>query len=853
MKLYAILAAAALCASAAFGQLALTGTVVDPTGAGVPRATVALKPSTGRGATIASATADDLGRFRIERVVAGRYEIDVDAGRAFAPLRREVDVMSATPPLVLQLALASVRETVDVTGEEVRPSVDTAANLDTTTVSGAALDQLPVFDNDYVGALSHLLDPASIATGGATIVVDGVEMKSAGVPKSAVQEIAINDDPYSAEWSRPGRGRIEIVTKPGSGHLRGDVNVTFRNAALAARSYFAPVKPPEQRQAAEVVLSGPVGGGGDTSFLMTFSRQSDDASAVVHALTLAGPIDQNVAAPSTNSELMVRVAHAWNEKHRLSLQVNSKRSTSAMQGVGGVVLPQAGVSSRARENDLFFTVHSIFTPEWLNQFQLTLEFDREPATSVSDARGVIVRDAFVGGGAQATILRTESGGKLNDIVTLSRRNQVIKFGVQIPNLNRRVWDDQTNQGGTFSFATLADYAAGRPYAWTVQQGTGRVSLWWREYGAFVQDQVRLGPNLQVSFGLRYDWQAFFHDGNNFAPRASVAWAPRKDGKTVVRAGGGVFYDRSGVGPVASLLLHNGQTLRSYTILDPSYPDPFSGGTTLANVPTNLTVLAPDIQIPYSLQYSAGIERQLTKTAAMVIGYRGSRGVHLFRSVDANAPLPPRYDAVPDAQIGHVQQIRSDGRLRSDALEVTLRGRAGARLSGQVQYTLSRALNNTGGVFWYPADQYAPADAEWGPADFDVRHRLNVLATIKGGRWGNLGLSERFASALPYSETAGVDLFHTALPNARPAGVGRNRLRASSYSALDLRWSREVALSAEKGDKARALTFSLEAFNVFNHPNFTGYVGNIRSPFFRAPTSVFAGRRLQVAAEVKFGG
>jgi hypothetical protein len=179
-------------------------------------------------------------------------------------------------PIVIQLSLAAVEESLDVTADDARPSVDTAANLDTTTLSGAALDQLPVFDQDFVGALSQFLDPASIATGGATIVVDGVEMKSAGVPKSAVQEISINDDPYSAESSRPGRGRIEIITKPGSGHLRGNVNFTFRNAALATRSYFAPAKPPEQRQAAEGVLSGPIGKEG-TSYLMTFSRQNDDA------------------------------------------------------------------------------------------------------------------------------------------------------------------------------------------------------------------------------------------------------------------------------------------------------------------------------------------------------------------------------------------------------------------------------------------------------------------------------------------------------------------------------------------------------------------------------------------------
>jgi outer membrane receptor protein involved in Fe transport len=828
-------------------QVVVTGTVIDPSGAAVAGANVSV-----RGTTNVSAVADNLGNFRIEALTPGRYRMDVKAGDAFKPLRRDVIVSPAMAPLVIQLSLAAVEESLDVTADDARPSVDTAANLDTTTVSGAALDQLPVFDQDFVGALSQFLDPASIATGGATIIVDGVEMKSAGVPKSAVQEISINDDPYSAESSRPGRGRIEIITKPGSGHLRGNVNFTFRNAALATRSYFAPVKPPEQRQAAEGVLSGPIGKEG-TSFLMTFSRQNDDAAAVVHALTPDGAFDQTVAAPSTNTEFMARVTHDWNEKHRGSLQVNWKRSANQMQGVGGVVLPQAAVNASSREDDLFFTVHSILTPERLNQFQLTVELNREPSTSISTLPGIIVRDAFTSGGAQSTILRTESGGKLNDFVTISHGKHIVKFGVQIPNLNRRVWDDETNRGGTFSFATLADYAASRPYAYTVQRGSGRVSLWWREYGAFVQDQVRLSPKLQASFGLRYDWQAFFHDANNFSPRASLAWSPANDGKTIIRGGAGLFYDRTGVGPVASLMLHNGTTLRSYTILNPSYPDPFAGGVSLANVPTNVTQLASDVQIPYTLQYSVGVERQLAKSLSFVAGYRASRGHHLFRSVDVNAPLPPAYSSVPVPSLGHVQQIRSDGRLRSDALELTLRGRAGKRLSGQAQYTLSRASNDTGGIFWYPSNQYAPVSAEWGPADFDVRHRLNLLGTLSAGRWGNFGLSGRFTSALPYSETAGTDPFHTGMANARPTGVGRNTLRGSGYRNVDLRWSHDVRLTEAKGEKGRELTLSVDAFNILNHPNFTGYVGNVRSPFYLSPTSVSPGRRLQLSAEVKFGG
>jgi outer membrane receptor protein involved in Fe transport len=828
--------------------MAISGFVSDPSGAAVAGATITLRMGT---TSTAPAISDQHGQFRVERVAPGRYQIEVKAGDAFTTLRQSVTIDASTPPLQLTLSLSAIEESVDVTANEVRPSLDTAANLDTTTLSGNALDQLPVFDQNLIGALSSFLDPSALSTGGVTIVVDGVEMKSAGVPRSAIQEIAINSDPYSAESSRPGRGRIEIMTKPGSGDFRGSVNFAFRNSSLATRSYFAPSKPPERRHAVEGVFGGPLGSDGKTSFLTSFSQQNDAASAIVHAVTPSGPFDQNVTTPSTNTEIMARVTHDWNERHRASLQVNWKRFENLEQGAGGFVLPEAAVNSKSSEQDVFLNVRSLLSPVKMNQFQLTLEFDHEPTVSISSLPGLIVRDAFTAGGAQGTLRKTESGGKLNDIVTLTRGKHVLRFGLQIPNLNRRVFDDQTNQGGTFSFANLADYEAGRPYAYVVQQGAGHVSFWWREYGGFVQDQIKVTSNLQASLGLRYDWQSYFHDTNNFSPRASLAWSPRKDGRTVVRTGAGIFYDRSGVSPIAALLLHNGQTLRSYTILNPSYPDPFAGGQSVASSPVNITELAQNVQIPYSFQYGTSIEQQLTKAASIVIGYRGSHGYHMFRSVNVNAPLAPDYTTTPDPRYGQIQEIRSDASQRSDALELTLRARRGKRMSGQVQYTFSRTRNDSSGIFWYPADQYAPVSNEWGSADYDQRHRLNALLTVSLGRWIDIGLSARLASALPYTLTAGEDLFHTGLSNARPAGAGRNTLRGSGYSSVDARWSHDIALPGSNEDHQKALTVGLDAFNIFNHPNFSGYVGNVRSPFYRSATVVAPGRRLQLSAELKF--
>ena len=96
--------------------------------------------------------------------------------------------------------------------------------------------------------MSRFLDAGSIGTSGVTLVVDGVEATRAGVSASAIQEVKINQDPYSAEYPRPGRGRIEIITKPGSSEFHGTFNFLFRDYHLNARDPFALIRPPEQRR-----------------------------------------------------------------------------------------------------------------------------------------------------------------------------------------------------------------------------------------------------------------------------------------------------------------------------------------------------------------------------------------------------------------------------------------------------------------------------------------------------------------------------------------------------------------------------------------------------------------------------
>ena len=84
----------------------------------------------------------------------------------------------------------------------------------------------------------------------------------------------------------------------------------------------------------------------------------------------------------------------------------------------------------------------------------------------------------------------------------------------------------------------------------------------------------------LTVGPRYDWQNYFHDHNNFAPRFSFAYSPDKQQKTVVRGGAGVFYDRTGVRPIQDVLLLNGSRLRLYVLPNPGFPDPPRAGAPL---------------------------------------------------------------------------------------------------------------------------------------------------------------------------------------------------------------------------------------------------------------------------------
>jgi hypothetical protein len=824
--------------------VAVNGAVVDQTGAILPTAQLELRSDAG---SVQSTTANKDGEFTFTNVPPGRYAI-VASFDGFQTTTARVTVGNRAPTAVrITLPLATITQEVTVGNTPTEVRADAASNIDASAVDQHTLENLPVFNDDVVGTMSRFLDSTSIGTNGVMLIVNGVEVNSLTLPASAIQQIKINQDPYAPEFRQPGRGRIEIVTKPGSQNYSGTAGFLFRDAALDAKNAFASTKPPEQRRIADAFVGGPIGHSGNNGFTLSLKSDAEDTQATVLAQDPTGLIQANVANPYRRGLVSGTLTHQQGKNNTMVLTASYDQESQRNQSVGGVTLPSAGVDWSSIEQDTIYNQLTVIRPTLLNQIRLLVGNEYESWESITSAPRIVVLDAFTGGGAQNDHSRTEHHFNLTDIVSWTTGRHAMKFGFQIPDWSRRRFDDNTNTAGTFYFSNLADYSANLPYSYIRQAGNGHIVFLEKVLGAFAQDEIRLRSNVTLAVGLRYDWQNYFHDDNNVAPRASIAFAPKNGGHTVIRTGIGVFYDRSGPGPIQDVLKYDGTRLLRYVVNDPGYPNP---AATLAAEPSSIVRFAPNIVIPSWLQYSLSVERELRKGTTASVTYTATRAYDQFLSRDVNAPAPPLYLTRPDPAYGVVREIESGGRARGDSLQFTVKGQVAPRASGSIQYTLSKVMNNTSGVNWMPPNSY-DLSLEYARADSDQRHRLDFIGTFNSGSWANLGVALALYSGRPYSITTGFDDFNTGTANARPAGVARNSLEGPGYADVDLRWSHEVGLMPGGGKSTRSFVVGVDAFNVLNHVNYSRYIGTLTSPFFGQAISAQAARQIQLSVRVKF--
>ncbi|HYP06156.1 MAG TPA: TonB-dependent receptor [Bryobacteraceae bacterium] len=838
-----LIAALLLCLSYAAAQpVEISGIVVDPSGAPVPGVIVSVS---GR-----ESITDAEGAFRFPAPKPGAYEVKIQQP-PFKPVTRSIRISAATPatPLRIALELAEVRNEVTVTESAVEVSTSPGDNLSSVTVTGEDLKGLPVLGSDYLSVLQELVGGAGSDPGGTTVVVDGVEVDARSVPIEAIQQVRINRDPYTAEFSRPGRGRIEITTRDATSDFHGSISVGVRNSALDARNAFAPQRPDEQRRLFTGHLTGPLDRSGRTSFMIAAERQDENLQSLVYAQTPNGLLNQQARAPQASSEYMIKVRRLIGDKQVLTFRFDREHETADNQGIGGSRLPE--VAYTERETDSAFRVqHTAFLSANLIS-DLSLEFESSHSRSESVSPGVrtlSVADAFVAGGAQVNERSSEKEVSLKYVLSYSQGRHLIRGGIDIPDFAWQTYQDLGNRQGTYQFASLADYAAGRPFAFTQQLGDGRVSLRQRTFGLFLQDNINLRPGLTVGLGMRYDRQNLLSDANNIAPRVSVAWTPGQQRKTVIRAGFGVFYDNLDSDVVQDVRLLGSGEFRRLIVSNPSWPEPLltDGGRMLP--PPAIVRMAADLRTPYTLHYTLAVEHKLTERVTASATWTRFRGVSMYRSRDVNAPVAPTWQR-PDPAFGIIRQVESSGTLESQSLELGLSGRLAKFFTGSVRYELGRVMSNVDNESSLPANSYN-LQSEWSRSNRDRRHTVRALGTMRVRDWFESGFVMSAGTGAPYSLTTGRDENQDGVASDRPLGIPRNTLQGPGFVRLDLRLSKEIGLSGARGDGPR-MELTADAFNVLNQVNYAGYVGNLSSPFFGLPVSAQPARRLQLGMRFTF--
>src|SRR5207237_3632606 len=209
---------------------------------------------------------------------------------------------------------------------------------------------------------------------------------------------------------------------------------------------------------------------------------------------------------------------------------------------------------------------------------------------------------------------------------------------------------QSNVDVTCYLASLDDYGLHKPISLLRQAGNGHLVFWQRQVACFVQDEVKLAHNLSLAAGVRYEWQNYGSGYHDFAPRLSFAYGLGKQLKRVLRGGTGLFYDAVPAAEIAATLLLDGSRLHQIQLLNPGYPDPLPGVVSVQSLPPALARFSSGLRSPYTFQYSLGVDRALRKSLTLTATYTATRGVHLYRSRDVNAPLPPLYLSRPDPSV-----------------------------------------------------------------------------------------------------------------------------------------------------------------------------------------------------------
>jgi len=442
-----------------------------------------------------------------------------------------------------------------------------------------------------------------------------------------------------------------------------------------------------------------------------------------------------------------------------------------------------------------------FSSKLLNEFHAGSSDDNQISTPTGQAANspTIILDSpapFILGNAPFSVGRVfERQWSLADRVDFVIGKHTLQFGVDWS----RAWDADNDDGGadpnasvqfgsflgSYEFPNLQAFALGQYTTFSQSSGNPTFSFAVPYYGFYVQDTFRALPQLTLEMGLREDFQVYPQPAENpafpltgqypnqfvrLAPRFGFAWQPLS--KTVVRGGFGQFYSNMNGLNYRNAVVSNGLASQqssanaSYTAgppdqSAPTFPNILPGNSPLFGASEDISFVSPQLRVPYVLQASLQIEREIFRNTTLTIGTMWNHGVHLFSgsAYDLNLnPLqgtttyvvcPPGTQVLPctgptialptmdsglltdgriNPNLGQINELISPGQNNYNSLFLQLQHRMSQGLLLQFSYTFAKSLMRDGMDF---NNQFDFSNTQ-GPSLLDQRHRISFAAVYSPG-------------------------------------------------------------------------------------------------------------------------
>jgi hypothetical protein len=791
-------------------------TVLDETRGVLPTANVTLTgvEAGNKAVAIKPAQTNTQGQVTFENLLPGRYSITAEFSGFQTRTLADVRLRAGSNRQVIVLPIDRVQSSVTVE----RDRQQAASDRDITFGSVLTREQIEALSDDPDELRRQLMD---LAGPDAKILVDSFEGRELP-PKALIKSIRVTRDQFAPEVHFAGEVRIEILTQPGIGPVRGNVRMGFYDSATDGENPLVDQTGPAQSINYGVNLSGTLINE-RASFNISFNGTDSYSTPVLYAATPLGEVKSNVPlrSPADNAFYSGGIDYALTKDQVLRLNFNGSKFSRHNAGIGAYDLLERGYSTDDTSFGLYLQQNGPIGRRFVLNTRLSLFGNDSDAASTVEAPTVVVNDAFTSGGAQRRGGTHTRNYWLNSDLDYVRGIHTMRTGVEIQHFRSRT-NSQSNYLGTYVFESLEAFQDGRPRSYSRRIGDPNVTYNNTQAGIYVQDDIKVRKNLTITGGFRHELQTHVPDKLNFAPRAGFTWAPFKSGKTTLRGSWGVFYDWLSMGAYAQTLQIDGFRQSEVNINDPAFPDPVA---VTEAPPTNRYLLAEERDMAYSQRLSAGLAqslgRRVNTNVLYTYAYRysllagrnlntpingvrpdpdfanvviasgvGSGNQHSFNgSVNVNlAPLPPSggpAGTVGGMPMAPVHMAEMAGRVFIGGPVGGPAGSSGPAFSWRRGLTMSgfynwgRNYDNTDGAFAIPYSIIL--DNEWGPSAFDRRHSGHFVVT--SGAVRNLTARVAFtgSSATPLTIRTGFDDNADLVFNDRPDGVGRNSARTRAIS------------------------------------------------------------------------